>query len=40
MISVYTPSGEKLATFTAGVLTRIPKHHFKIIHGGQSNSQD
>ena len=40
MISVYTPSGVKLATFTAGVLTRIPKHHFKIIHGGQSNSQD
>jgi hypothetical protein len=40
MISVYTPSGVKLATFTAGVLSRVPKHHFKIIHGGQSNSQD
>lgn len=36
VISVYAPSGVKLATFTAGVLTRIPKHHLKTIHGHQS----
>jgi len=36
VISVYAPSGVKLATFTAGVLSRIPKHHLKTIHGQQS----
>jgi hypothetical protein len=36
VISVYAPSGVKLATFTAGVLSRIPKHHLKTIHGHQS----
>lgn len=35
VISVYLPSGVKLATFTAGVLSRIPKHHLKTIHGQQ-----
>jgi hypothetical protein len=33
VISVYGPSGTKLATFTAGVLSRIPKHHAKTIRG-------
>jgi hypothetical protein len=36
LITVYTPSGVKLATFTAGLLSRIPKHHLKTIHGAQS----
>jgi hypothetical protein len=36
VISVYAPSGVKLATFTAGVLSRIPKHHPKIVRGEQS----
>ena len=36
VISVYAPSGVKIATFTAGVLSRIPKHHLKTIHGQQS----
>jgi hypothetical protein len=40
MISVYAPSGAKLATFTAGVLTRLPKHHPKILRGEQSDSRD
>jgi len=35
VISVYAPSGVKLATFTAGVLSRIPKHHLKTIHASQ-----
>ena len=35
VISVYLPSGVKLATFTAGVLSRVPKHHLKTIHGHQ-----
>jgi hypothetical protein len=35
VISVYAPSGAKLATFTAGVLSRLPKHHLKTIHGQQ-----
>jgi hypothetical protein len=36
VISVYAPSGAKLATFTAGVLSRIPKHHAKTVRGEQS----
>jgi len=36
MISVWGPSGVKLATFNVGVLSRIPKHHLKTIHGHQS----
>jgi hypothetical protein len=36
VISVYAPSGAKLATFTAGVLSRMPKHHPKIVRGEQS----
>jgi len=36
MISVYGPSGVKLATFTAGVLSRVPKHRLKTIRGHQS----
>jgi hypothetical protein len=36
VISVYAPSGVKIATFTAGVLSRIPKRHLKTIHGQQS----
>jgi hypothetical protein len=36
MISVYGPSGVKLATFNVGVLSHIPKHHLKTIHGHQS----
>jgi hypothetical protein len=36
VISVYAPSGAKLATFTAGVLSRIPKHHAKTLRGEQS----
>lgn len=36
MISVYGPSGVKLATFNVGVLSRLPKHHLKTIHGHQS----
>lgn len=36
VISVYAPSGIKLATFTAGVLSHMPKHHPKIIRGEQS----
>jgi hypothetical protein len=35
VISVYAPSGEKLATFTAGVLSRIPKRHWKTIYARQ-----
>jgi len=37
VISVYAPSGAKLATFTAGVLTRIPKHHPKTVKGENSD---
>ena len=37
VISVYAPSGAKLATFTAGVLSRIPKHHAKTIKGENSD---
>jgi hypothetical protein len=36
VISVYAPSGAKLATFTAGVLSRIPKRHAKTVRGEQS----
>lgn len=36
VISVYAPSGAKLATFTAGVLTHIPKRHAKTVRGEQS----
>ena len=35
VITVYAPSGVKLATFTAGVLTRIPKHHWKTVYAHQ-----
>lgn len=35
VITVYAPSGVKLATFTAGVLSRIPKHHWKTIYAHQ-----
>lgn len=35
VISVYAPSGTKLVTFTAGLLSRVPKHHLKTIHGQQ-----
>ncbi|HXW55144.1 MAG TPA: hypothetical protein VEJ67_05290 [Candidatus Cybelea sp.] len=37
VISVYAPSGAKLATFTAGVLSRFPKHHAKTIRGEQAD---
>jgi len=33
VISVYAPSGAKIATFTAGVLSRLPKHHAKTVKG-------
>lgn len=36
MISVYGPTGVKLATFDVGLLSRIPKHHLKTIRGHQS----
>ena len=36
MISMYGPSGVKLATFNVGVLAHLPKHHLKTIHGHQS----
>lgn len=36
VISVYAPSGAKLASFTAGVLQHFPKHHSKTIHGEQA----
>lgn len=36
MISMYGPSGVKLATFNVGVLAQFPKHHLKTIHGHQS----
>jgi hypothetical protein len=36
MISMYGPSGVKLATFNVGVLAHFPKHHLKTIHGHQS----
>lgn len=36
MISMYGPTGVKLATFNVGVLARLPKHHLKTIHGHQS----
>jgi hypothetical protein len=36
MISVYAASGVKLATFNVGLLSRLPKHHLKTIHGHQS----
>jgi hypothetical protein len=39
MISVYAPSGAKLATFTAGVLSRLPKRHAKTIRDEQSDSR-
>ena len=35
VISVYAPSGTKLASFTAGVLAHFPKHHTKTIRGEQ-----
>ena len=34
VISVYAPSGARLCTFTAGVLSHVPKHRMKTIHGG------
>jgi hypothetical protein len=34
-ITVYLPSGVKLATFTAGVLSRMPKKHWKTIYAHQ-----
>lgn len=37
VISVYGPSGAKLASFTAGVLARFPKHHSKTIRGEQQD---
>jgi hypothetical protein len=37
VISVYAPSGAKLATFTAGVLAHFPKHHTKTIRGEQAD---
>lgn len=37
VISVYAPSGAKLATFTAGVLSRLPKHHAKTVRGEQAD---
>jgi hypothetical protein len=37
VISVYAPSGAKLASFTAGVLSRFPKHHTKTIRGEQAD---
>ncbi len=37
VISVYAPSGVKLVTFTAGVLSRIPKHHSKTIYARQGD---
>lgn len=36
LITVYAPGGAKLATFTAGLLSRLPKHHLKTIYGAQS----
>lgn len=37
VISVYAPSGAKLASFTAGVLAHFPKHRTKTIHGEPAN---
>lgn len=37
VISVYGPSGAKLASFTAGVLAHFPKHHTKTIRGEQAD---
>jgi hypothetical protein len=37
VISVYAPSGAKLASFTAGVLAHFPKHHTKTIRGEQAD---
>jgi len=37
VISVYAPSGAKLASFTAGVLAHFPKHHTKTIRGEQDD---
>lgn len=37
VISVYAPSGAKLASFTAGVLAHFPKHHTKTIRGEQAH---
>ena len=34
-ITVYLPSGVKLATFTAGVLSRMPKHRWKTVYAHQ-----
>ncbi len=33
VISVYAPSGAKIATFTAGVLSHLPKHHAQTVKG-------
>lgn len=35
VITVYLPSGAKLGTFTAGVLSKLPKRHLKTIYGRQ-----
>jgi hypothetical protein len=37
VISVYAPSGAKLASFTAGVLAHFPKHHTKTARGEQAD---
>lgn len=37
VISVYAPSGAKLASFTAGVLAHFPKHHTKTIRGERAD---
>lgn len=37
VISVYAPSGAKLASFTAGVLAHLPKHHSKTVRGEQDD---
>jgi hypothetical protein len=37
VISVYAPSGAKLASFTAGVLAHFPKHHAKTVRGEQAD---
>jgi hypothetical protein len=37
VISVYAPSGAKLASFTAGLLAHFPKHHTKTIRGEQAD---
>jgi hypothetical protein len=37
VISVYAPSGTKLASFTAGVLAHFPKHRTRTIRGEQAD---